>query len=220
LIAVLYCATHLYPFGDFVEAVQIYEGLGFMLTPEQQLYRVSSDITSVEEKIMTTKQQVLTQLQDEFNRWEELLAGLTETQLTAPQLAANWSVKDVIAHLWVWQQRSIARLEAALADREPVYPPWPEEFDPEMEGEPDQLNAWLYDQNRDKPWSQVYQDWKTDCAHYLALGERVAEADLLTPGRYGWLEGLPLIAILHGTDEHYTEHREWLVPRLRELNVR
>ncbi len=164
---------------------------------------------------MTTKQQVLTQLKDEFDRWEELLAGMNEPQIIAPQLAANWSVKDVIAHLWIWQQRSIARLEAALTDQEPVYPQWPAQFDPEVEGEPDELNVWLYEVNREKGWSQVYQEWQTDFARYLALGDKIPEQDLLMPNRYAWLEGMPLIEVFRGTDEHYREHREWLVPWLR-----
>ena len=112
---------------------------------------------------MNTKQQILTTLQEEFNQWEERLALLNEEQITAPQLASNWSVKDVIAHLWIWQQRSIARLEAALQNQEPVFPQWPQEFDPEVEGEPDDLNGWLYNVNREKPWSQVYSDWQAIC---------------------------------------------------------
>jgi hypothetical protein len=39
---------------------------------------------------------------------------MSEEYITAPQLSSNMSVKDVIAHLRAWQQRSIARLEAAL----------------------------------------------------------------------------------------------------------
>ena len=48
---------------------------------------------------MDDKQQILTRLQEEFNRWEELLSGLSETHITASHLPANWSIKDVIAHL-------------------------------------------------------------------------------------------------------------------------
>lgn len=168
---------------------------------------------------METKQQALILLEEEFNRWEELLSGLDEPTITAPQLAANWSVKDVVAHLWTWQQRSIARLEAALNHQEPDYPKWPAEFDPEVEGEPDQLNAWLYAAYRDKAWSQVYQDWKTDCRRYLALAGKISEAALLTPANYAWMEGGSLMGTLRGTYEHYTEHREWLVPALRELGL-
>jgi len=74
---------------------------------------------------MSEKQQILAALREEFERWEALLAGLSEAQITAPQLDDGWSIKDVIAHLRAWQQRSIARVEAALSDREPDYPDWP-----------------------------------------------------------------------------------------------
>src|SRR5215475_5023392 len=108
---------------------------------------------------MNDKQGTLIALREEFNRWEELLAGLSEAQITAPQLPENWSIKDVVAHLRSWQQRSIARLEAALHNREPEYPAWPAQLDPEEEGQPHDLNAWLYEKDRDRPWSSVYRDW-------------------------------------------------------------
>src|SRR5437588_13019178 len=110
--------------------------------------------------IMNDKQHILTTLREEFNRWEELLAGLSEAQITAAQLPGNWSIKDVIAHLWAWQQRSIARLEAALLNRPPEYPAWPAQFDPEAEGQPHALNAWLYEKSRDQPWPSVHRDWR------------------------------------------------------------
>jgi hypothetical protein len=165
---------------------------------------------------MNNKQQILTTLQEEFNRWEALLASMSEEQITAPQLAANWSVKDVIAHLWAWQQRSIARLEAALYNRQPEFPQWPTEFDPEVEGEPDQLNAWLYQAYREKPWPRVYEDWREGCRRFLDLGEKISEKDLLAQGRYVWLEGEPLSSVLRASYEHYEEHRQWLFPRIQQ----
>lgn len=47
---------------------------------------------------MNDKQGILLALREEFNRWEALLASLSEAQITAPQLADNWSIKDVITH--------------------------------------------------------------------------------------------------------------------------
>jgi hypothetical protein len=46
---------------------------------------------------MNGKGQILTALQEEFNRWQELLASLSKAQITAPLLPSPWSVKDVIA---------------------------------------------------------------------------------------------------------------------------
>ena len=62
---------------------------------------------------MNMKQHILTALKEQFNRWEELLASISEEQITAAHLPSNLSINDVIAHLRAWQQRSIARLKAA-----------------------------------------------------------------------------------------------------------
>ncbi len=166
---------------------------------------------------MNDKQHILTTLRAEFNRWEQLLASLSEEQITAPQLPADWSIKDVIAHLRAWQQRSIARLEAALLNREPEFPKWPAELDPEAEGQPHQLNAWIYETYRDQPWSSVHRDWREGFLRFLELGEAIAEKDLLDAGRYPWMEGQPLAFILQASYEHHQEHEEYLEPVLARL---
>jgi len=146
-----------------------------------------------------------------------LLASLTEEQITAPQLPDNWSIKDVIAHLRAWQQRSIARLEAALLSRAPEYPAWPAQFDPEEEGQPHDLNAWLYATYRDQPWSSVHRDWRAGFLRFLELGAAIPETDLLAEGRYPWLDGYALFAVLQGSYEHHREHAEYLEPLLARL---
>jgi hypothetical protein len=166
---------------------------------------------------MSDTQHMLAALREEFNRWEELLAGLNEAQITAPLLPDDWSIKDVIAHLRAWQQRSVARFEAALLHREPAYPAWPDQFDPEVEDQPHDLNAWLYEQARDLPWSNVYQNWKGGFLRFLELGEAIPESDLLDAKKYPWLEGYALFAVLQGSYEHHQEHAEYLEPVLGRI---
>jgi hypothetical protein len=160
---------------------------------------------------MDDKRHVIGTLREEFRRWEELLAGMSEEQISAPQLASNWSIKDVIAHLWAWQQRSVARMVAARLNREPEFPRWPAEFDPETEGQPHQLNAWIYETYRGRPWSRVYGDWRAGFLRFLELAEEIPEKDLLEPGRYAWLDGYPLSLVLIASCEHHEEHRGWLL---------
>ena len=161
--------------------------------------------------IMNDKQQILAALRGEFDRWEELLTGMSEEQITAPYAAHkpyNLSLKDVIAHLRAWQQRSVARLEAALLDKQPVFPRWPAEFDPDSEADVELINAWIYANSRDQPWSSVYRDWRAGFLRLLELGEAIPEKDLLDPGRYPWLGGYPLSFILVASGEHHREHLE------------
>lgn len=167
---------------------------------------------------MNDKEQMITMLKGEFNRWEELLANMNEAQISAPHLPANWSIKDVIAHLRAWQQLSIARLEAALLDRAPEFPQWPTELNPEPEeGEPDQMNAWIYETYREQPWSSVHRGWREGFLRFLELAEAIPEKELLDVGRYSWLEGYSLFAVLKGSYEHHHEdHLEPLLAWLRQ----
>ena len=165
---------------------------------------------------MNDKKQLLTTLREEFNRWEELLAGLSEEQITAPNLSANLSIKDVIGHLRAWQQRSIARMEAALHDRAPEFPRWPAELHPDTEADLERVNAWIHETYRAQPWSSVHRDWREGFVRFLELGEAVPEKDLLEAGRYPWLEGQPLSLVLTASYEHH--HEEHLVPLLAWLS--
>jgi hypothetical protein len=160
------------------------------------------------------KQQLLTALREEFNRWDRLVGSMREAQITAPALHEDWSINDMVAHLRAWQQRSVARLEAAQLGKEPNYPAWPAQLDPEEEGQPHDLNAWLYAQTRDQPWPRVYEDWRTGFLRFLELAAAIPEGDLLAKDKYAWLEGYALIDVLNGSLEHHQEHAEYLEPLL------
>lgn len=165
---------------------------------------------------MNMKEHILTALREEFNRWEELLASMSDEQITAPHLPSNLSIKDVIAHLRAWQQRSIARLEAARLNRAPEFPKWLPELDPDSEGNTDQINAWIYETYREQPWSNVHQNWREGFQLFLELAEAIPEKDLLDAGRYPWLEGHPLAFIPLASYDHHQEHLENWLAWLRE----
>ena len=166
---------------------------------------------------MNDKKLILQMLKEEFNRWEDLLASMSEEQITDPRLPSKLSIKDMIAHLWAWQQRSISRMEAALNNREPEFPIWSEKLDPESEDDLDRINAWIYETYRETPWSSVYKNWREGYLRFLELGEETPEKDLLDPGRYAWLEGQPLSLVLQSSYEHHhIDHYEPLLAWLRQ----
>lgn len=159
---------------------------------------------------MDMKEHILSALREEFNRWEELLASMSEEQIAAPLLPSEWSTIDVMNHLWAWQQRSIARMQAALHNREPDFPRWHAEIDPNAEGNTDQINDWIYRAYRDRPWSEVHQSWRDGFLKFLESGEGILERDLLDAGRYPWMEERPLAFVLLASYDHHQEHLEKL----------
>jgi hypothetical protein len=165
---------------------------------------------------MNMKEHILAALREQFNSWEELLASLNEEQITAPRFDDDWSIKDVMAHLWVWQQISIARMEAAALDREPEYPIWIVNLGEDWEEDADRVNALTYETNHEKPGSEINQNWKNGFLWFLALGEKISERDLLDGDRYPWLKGYSLAFILVASYDHNQDHLEKLIVWLRE----
>ncbi len=148
---------------------------------------------------------------NEFNAWEALLANLSEEQIAPPNRIAQLSVKDIVAHLTAWQQRSIARMEAAKQDREPFFLRWSADLDPNDEEDTDKINAWIYQNYRDQPWAEVHLAWKEEFLRFVASGEAFPEKDLMKPGRYPWLGDYPLSVVLVSSFEHHEEHLQPLL---------
>lgn len=160
---------------------------------------------------MTTKEQVLHTVKAQFEAWETLLGSLAEAQLTTTIPKLGTSIKEIMAHLYAWQLVSIARLEAGLHHRTPVYPSVPSEFDLETdsldtESNVDDFNAWAYQTYGTQPWTEVHTVWRDGFLRFVELGEAIPEAELLDKQRYDWLEGYSLADIMIFSDEHHQEH--------------
>lgn len=166
---------------------------------------------------MTDKQAVLTLLRDEFDRWETLLGGMTEAEITERRFHHDHSIKDEVAHLWSWQQRSIVRLEAALYNREPIFPNIPGIPEADIEEDTDRVNAWIYEVNRDKSWAQVHREWRAGFLCFLELGEALPEPDFFDKHKYRWMDGYsPADIMTFSYEHHHVDHYEELLRWLNE----
>jgi hypothetical protein len=157
---------------------------------------------------MNDKKHLVNKLRQEFEAWEVLLAERSEAQISAQDLPGNRSIKDVMAHLRGWQQRSIARVEAALKGLEPYFQVWPSDLNPDLEEDVDAINAWILDYGRQQSWLDGHREWRTGFLHFIELVELVPEEDLFQPGRYDWLGDRTLAYIVEASIEHHQEHRE------------
>ncbi len=165
---------------------------------------------------MSMKQHLVDAVRDEYDAWEELLSGLKQERIVAPDLPNGWSVKDVVAHVRAWQSRSVARFEAAAQNREPEYPNWPASKDPDSEESPDATNAWIYETYRNYRWPDLYDAWSKQFLHLVELARAVPELELLDSDKYKWMNGYSLADVLLGTYDHHQEHLEKLQEWLQE----
>jgi hypothetical protein len=169
---------------------------------------------------MNMKKHILTALREEFNHWEESLASLSGEQITNLRVLDEWSTKDVITHLWAWQQISVARLEAALSSKEPKFPKWVAELQADWEEDANLTNAHVHEIYHEHPWSKIYKEWRTGFLKLLELGDEIPEKDLLDSGKYAWLKGYSLANVLIASYDHHQEHIEKLIDWLRKHDTR
>ncbi len=168
---------------------------------------------------MYMKTHILAALREEFEHWERVLAGLSEAQIHAVPQSGDLSVKDELTHLWAWQQRSIARMEAGLNNTEPKMPQWLPGVSPEDEENTDQINAHIYTSFKDRSWTEVHRQWREGFLQFIELGQATSEPALLDASRYAWLGGYSLAAVLIGSYDHHQEHLDKLLAQLQQRNM-
>jgi hypothetical protein len=158
-----------------------------------------------------SKKELIAMMKDVFEGWEAELAKHAVDWITTPgHVEKDRSVKDIVAHLTGWQQVSVARLEAALKDKDPHYPRWSPELDVVHETNNDAVNAWIFGAYTAKSWEEVHDEWRDRFHYVLQLSEAIPEEKWFVPGVPAWLGEYKLSAILEGSHEHHQEHLDEL----------
>src|SRR6187401_233768 len=96
------------------------------------------------------KAELVKWLEGENNKWNAYMDEIGEARMNQPGVNGAWSFKDVLAHLTGWNHRLVDRLRAAQRGE----PDPPSDWNVPTEDE-DAVNAWIYEQNRNKSVRQV-----------------------------------------------------------------
>lgn len=87
-----------------------------------------------------------------------------------------WSAKDHIAHLTFWRRRLVLRLAAIVQNQEVQMDPASDE----------QLNSILFEEQRNRPWSEIQAEAEQAYNELLTVTEQLSEEDLTVPNRFAW----------------------------------
>jgi len=160
-------------------------------------------------ELQMKKTELLTELQEEYRQWEALLARISPQRMEQPGVAGYWSVKDIVAHLTGWRKRTVARLQAAQRGEPDAPPPWPAHLQTD-----DEINAWIYEANRDRPLGEVLDESRQVFQQLLAAIDSLPEDFLSNPAsKYSWYAGHFPSAydfFAHFHEEHEPDMRAWL----------
>jgi hypothetical protein len=158
-----------------------------------------------------SKKQLLAEMQSEQAAWLALLDEIGEENMTQPEVAGGWSIKDIVAHITGWRRRTVLRFRAALDPTVDMTPDYPAELD--EDDEVDEINAWIYQANRDRPLADVLNDSREVFQQLVAEVSALSDEQLNDPQRFPWLEGERLTGAFifgHFHQEHEPDMRAWL----------
>jgi hypothetical protein len=161
--------------------------------------------------ISLSKKQLLAEMQSEQAAWLALLDEIGEENMTQPEVAGGWSIKDIVAHLTGWRRRTVLRFRAALDPTVDMTPDYPAELD--EDDEVDEINAWIYKANRDRPLADVLNDSREVFQQLVAEVSALSDEQLNDPQRFPWLEGERITGAFifgHFHEEHEPDMRAWL----------
>ncbi|HSO26452.1 MAG TPA: ClbS/DfsB family four-helix bundle protein [Anaerolineales bacterium] len=147
----------------------------------------------------STQQELLAAISKERQALEKQLAGLTPEQMTQPGVMAEWSIKDILAHLVEWQQM-VLRWVAAGRRGEAVRAP-SEKYN---WGQLPALNQEIFERYLTQPLDEVLHAYAASHQEMLDLIDHTPEDQLFTPGLYPWMNKNTLAAYINSsTAAHY-----------------
>jgi hypothetical protein len=146
----------------------------------------------------------------EYAALEKLILTLGVEQMTRVSAPGEWAIKDVLAHLYEWQQMFFRWYEAGLRSEKPAVP---------AEGykwsELPALNLHIYEAYRDLSLKQILEMFRFSHHRTMDLIAALSEADLFTPGRWPWMNQNTLTAYINAnTGSHYRWAREEIRKRI------
>jgi hypothetical protein len=154
---------------------------------------------------------VIARIEGERAFWRNLVDEVGVDRMTEPGPMGEWTFKDLAGHLLGWRERTLGRLEAAVAGTAPPSPPWPADLEDD-----DRINDWIHERYRDRAVDDVLAGMDQSFER-LAQSVAALPEDILTrPEALPWLGGeafaeTDLFSHLH--DEHMPSVRAWLATR-------
>lgn len=147
-----------------------------------------------------SKADLLHHIRSERASLEAAIELLGASNLTQPVLDGGWSVKDVLAHITIWERRIVRAIGDGQRGETPA---WPE---PGWSIEQlDEINQLDFARDKDRSLDDVLGESLSSYQAALACAESLDEGELLRPP--AWRPNVTLIQMISAnTWDHYREH--------------
>lgn len=159
-----------------------------------------------------TKDKLLEMIQSSRSRFEDLVASIDRDKLTQPGVEGEWSVKDLLTHIAVWEARMLKWIRRTLKGEIP----W--QLANLTQDDLDRMNRKSFQEHKDRPLDEVLAG--SDASYNMSLKavQATPEDALLEADRFEWRDGKPLWhMVAANTYWHYDDHRQAIERWLEEV---
>ena len=167
----------------------------------------------------TTKTDLLTAAATNYEKLNELILGLTETELSTPfdfsnnekRKEAHWkrdkNLRDVLIHLYEWHQLLLHWVHSNQnGDRKPFIP---EPYNWKTYGD---MNVEFWKKHQNTPLNNAKNMFEQSHAEIMHLIECFSNEELFSKGVYPWVGGSTLGSyFVSATSSHY----DWAMKKLK-----
>ncbi|MBK8904933.1 MAG: ClbS/DfsB family four-helix bundle protein [Anaerolineaceae bacterium] len=161
------------------------------------------------------KRELIDWLKEEYSQFQALLDEIGPARMELPGVAAHWTTKDIVAHLSGWHPTLIGPMQAALHGEPKPPSPWPAHLQTD-----DEINAWIYERNRERPLSEILAETHQQIQQLLAILEALPDDARIETVHHGgkdfylvWIGEERFLAgefFDHFHDDHEPDIRAWL----------
>ena len=147
----------------------------------------------------TSKKDLLDAIKKERSALDEYIETLTLEQMVEPNIVGNWSVKDVLAHLFAWMQMCIGWYNAGLRNEIPALPASGFKWN-----QTPQLNQRIYEKYKDMSLDEVLAQFEASSHEILEIIQGLSNDELFTAGYFAWTKKNTLgTYMVSATSSHY-----------------
>jgi hypothetical protein len=158
-----------------------------------------------------TQDEILDALEDERENFLEAIDGLSDEALLEPGVVGDWSIKDLLYHICMWEAELVKLLWQAAQG----LPPSTIHFSVDLtQVAVDEINnAWEVEAQT-RTYDQVWDDFQSVRKQTIRRLNAFNDKDLNDPERYPWLKGQPLWGWISENSfghekEHSAQIKEW-----------
>lgn len=156
-----------------------------------------------------TKNEVLLELEKSRQQLNDIIEELSDEEMHIPGVCGQWSVKDILVHLMLWESELVQDLWKIHQGQAPT---------PALaEGQTDhEKNEQWYREYKDRPLERIMPDFHAVRKQTLRRVEGLSNQNLSNRNLIPWLKNTPLWKrIAYDSFEHELEHlkeiEDWLV---------